>query len=53
MGPKIKAALEFLRDGGRRALVTSPELISAALRGKAGTYILPPAAATRRQRTAA
>jgi len=42
MGPKIQAALEFLRAGGRRAIVTSPENMAAALRGEAGTEILAP-----------
>jgi carbamate kinase len=42
MGPKIEAALEFLEAGGRFAIVTSPELLAAALRGRAGTQILPP-----------
>lgn len=42
MGPKIEAALEFLQGGGRRAIVTSPERIAAALRGAAGTEILAP-----------
>ncbi len=42
MGPKIEAALEFLRAGGHRVIITSPEKIGAALRGEAGTEILPP-----------
>jgi carbamate kinase len=41
MGPKIEAALEFLEAGGRRAIVTSPEKIAAALHGEAGTEIFP------------
>lgn len=51
MGPKIEAALEFLRAGGHRAVVTSPERIADAVRGRAGTVILPPARrrATRRE----
>ncbi len=47
MGPKIEAALEFLQAGGRRAIVTSPENIAAAIRGEAGTEIIPPALAPR------
>jgi carbamate kinase len=43
MGPKIQAALEFLRAGGRRAIVTSPEKIGLAIHGGAGTAILAPA----------
>jgi len=42
MGPKIEAALEFLRDGGRRVVVTSPEHLAAAMHGMEGTEILPP-----------
>jgi len=55
MGPKIEAALEFLEeavtwDGGQcRAMVTSPENLGAALRGEAGTEILPPIAAPSEQ----
>ncbi|MGE0710258.1 MAG: carbamate kinase [Planctomycetota bacterium] len=41
MGPKIEAALDFLRLGGERAMITSPECIEAALRGDAGTAITP------------
>jgi carbamate kinase len=40
MGPKIEAALEFLGAGGRRAIVTSPDRLVAAVRGEAGTEIL-------------
>ncbi len=42
MGPKIEAALDFLRAGGRRAIITSPEKIRAALRREAGTEIFSP-----------
>ena len=41
MGPKLKAALMFLRDGGKKVVITSPELAADALAGKAGTTILP------------
>lgn len=40
MGPKIEAAIEFLQAGGRRAVITSPENLAAAVRGEAGTEIL-------------
>jgi len=53
MGPKIEAALEFLQAGGRRAIVTSPEKMAAALHGEAGTQILPPVRAGHRRRVAA
>ncbi len=41
MGPKIEACLQFLQQGGRRAIITSPERLAAALRGRAGTHIVP------------
>ncbi len=41
MGPKIEAAIEFLERGGARAIVTHPETMEAALRGEAGTQIVP------------
>jgi carbamate kinase len=39
MGPKIEAALAYLERGGRLAIITSPEHISEALQGMAGTRI--------------
>lgn len=39
MGPKIEAAIEFLENGGERAVITSPELIDNALNHRAGTHI--------------
>lgn len=33
MGPKITAALRFLRDGGQRAVITSPDRLAAAAAG--------------------
>ena len=41
MGPKIEASLEFLRAGGESVLITAPERLTAALAGRAGTWILP------------
>jgi carbamate kinase len=41
MGPKIAAAVEFLANGGRRAIITSPDHIAASLEGEAGTEIVP------------
>ena len=43
MGPKITAALEFLRSGGREVLITSPDKLAAALRGETGTRLVAPA----------
>ena len=41
MGPKIEAALDFLEAGGGEVLITSPECLTDALGGKAGTRIIP------------
>ncbi|MDU1295012.1 MAG: carbamate kinase, partial [Enterobacter hormaechei] len=40
MLPKIVASLEFLRHGGRRVIITSPDCLPAALRGETGTHII-------------
>lgn len=40
MGPKVEAALEFLR-GGDRVLITSLARLAEALAGRGGTWILP------------
>ena len=53
MGPKIEAALSFLKGFGRLAIITSPEKIAAALRGEAGTQIYPPHRASHERITAA
>lgn len=39
MGPKIKAAVEFLEEGGEVAIVTSTEKLLEALRGQTGTRL--------------
>jgi carbamate kinase len=36
MGPKVTAAVNFLRDGGQRVLITSADRLAAAARGDAG-----------------
>jgi carbamate kinase len=41
MGPKLEAARRFLITGGKRAIISRPELMTAALRGEAGTTITP------------
>jgi len=41
MGPKIEAVLEFLRSGGREAIVTRCDSIAAAVENAAGTHIVP------------
>jgi len=37
MAPKIRAAIDFLENGGSEAIITSPELIPQALAGEDGT----------------
>jgi len=39
MGPKIDAAVRFLKNGGQRVIITDPAHLVAALSGKAGTTI--------------
>ena len=41
MGPKIEAAIEFLTNGGVEVLITAPERLAAAMKGQAGTRIVP------------
>ncbi len=41
MAPKVEAVLQFLRGGGRRAVITSPEHLEAALDGRTGTQVVP------------
>lgn len=40
MGPKIEAAMRFIRAGGKRAVITSIEEIEGAVAGQAGTEII-------------
>jgi carbamate kinase len=39
MGPKVEAAIEFLRDGGRDVMITTPENTREALEGGQGTRV--------------
>ena len=41
MGPKIEAALSFIRGGGREVLITSPEALEKEPYATVGTRILP------------
>lgn len=41
MGPKVKAAIQFIRNGGEQVIITSLENAYAAVLGKAGTRIHP------------
>ena len=40
MGPKISAAINFLRGGGRRVVISSIEKSALAVYGKAGTVLM-------------
>ncbi|MEZ7890877.1 MAG: carbamate kinase [Candidatus Wallbacteria bacterium] len=39
MGPKIQAAIMFLKNGGEKVIITSPEFIEKAINGETGTVI--------------
>jgi carbamate kinase len=41
MLPKIEAAVEFIKGGGRHALITDPPNMTRALANKTGTWLLP------------
>lgn len=41
MGPKIRAAVEFVESGGRQAVITDPPHLVDAVAGRAGTRIVP------------
>ncbi|MCG8507917.1 MAG: carbamate kinase, partial [Rhodospirillales bacterium] len=41
MLPKIEAALQFLRNGGRRVVITDPAHVADAVGQGTGTHILP------------
>jgi carbamate kinase len=41
MLPKVEACVQFIHSGGRQAIITCPELLSAALDGRTGTRIVP------------
>ncbi len=41
MEPKIRAIIWYLESGGKEAIITDPEHITAALEGKTGTRIIP------------
>jgi carbamate kinase len=41
MGPKVEAAIRYLRRGGKEVIITSPERLLDAVDGKAGTHIVP------------
>lgn len=39
MAPKVKACVDFIKNGGKKAIITSMEAIDEALEGKNGTII--------------
>lgn len=41
MGPKVEAAIRFVKSGGKRAIITSLEMAIKGLEGKTGTSIVP------------
>ena len=41
MAPKIQAVVQFLENGGKRALITNPENLERALAGETGTHFTP------------
>lgn len=41
MGPKVESALQFLKSGGQRVIITSYEHLCEAVAGRAGTHIIP------------
>ncbi|MEA3506632.1 MAG: carbamate kinase, partial [Elusimicrobiota bacterium] len=41
MLPKIESAIKYLENGGNKAIITSPEVITDSLEGKNGTVITP------------
>jgi carbamate kinase len=40
MLPKVEACIQFLTEGGREALITSPEALASGLEGKTGTRMV-------------
>ncbi|MFV1958889.1 MAG: carbamate kinase [Planctomycetota bacterium] len=40
MGPKVDAIRRFLRAGGKRGLITSPDRLPDAMEGRAGTHLV-------------
>jgi carbamate kinase len=39
MLPKMKAVLDFLKRGGKKAIITNPESLGKAIKGESGTHI--------------
>jgi carbamate kinase len=47
MGPKVRAGLDFVERGGREVMITSAAKLASAVKGRAGTRIVPEGKATR------
>lgn len=41
MGPKIKAAIDFIKNGGKEVIITTAPKLAEALKGETGTRIIP------------
>lgn len=41
MLPKIQAGIDFVKNGGPKAIITNPRNLTRALRGETGTHIIP------------
>jgi len=39
MGPKVESVIRFIKNGGKKAIITSYEYLMDALKGEAGTHI--------------
>lgn len=50
MAPKVEAVIGFLKRGGERAIITTPESLERALDGAAGTHVLSAGRATMQSR---
>ena len=48
MGPKVQAAVDFIKRGGKEVIITDIHLIDQAVKGRAGTHIYPDPAGKKR-----
>ncbi|MFH0880476.1 MAG: carbamate kinase [Lentisphaerota bacterium] len=40
MGPKIQAAIDYMKNGGKHVIITQPHLLEEAIHGRNGTHIV-------------
>ena len=40
MGPKIKAAIDYIENGGKEVIITTPKELLRAIKGETGTHIV-------------